>query len=110
MSRTSGVRPMVSALSANQRGAWDGACVMAISVLRSDSAAVAEVDPAVGGPGFGVQHAQVAPSAGAGVLAGADRRRARVAPDARVARVVQRVTDEAVLGDVRAHVVTAPVV
>ena len=41
---------------------------------------------------------------------GCDRRRARVAADARVARVVQRVNEQIVLGDVRANVVTAPVV
>ncbi len=52
----------------------------------------------------------MAPPAGAGVLAGLDRRRARVTADARVARVVQRMNQQAVLGDVRADVVTTPVV
>src|SRR6266508_5498856 len=92
--RTSGVRPMVSALSANQ-------------VI---SRRVGEVDAAVGGGGLAGQNSKMAPPAGAGVLAGLDRRRARVTADARVARVVQRMNQQAVLGDVRADVVTTPVV
>src|SRR4029077_2034074 len=87
--RTSGVRPMVSALSTNQREAANVGCVMASLPMRSDSAAVGEVDSAVRGARFGVQRSQVAPSTGAGILAGLNRRRARVTADARVTRVVQ---------------------
>src|SRR4051812_46803673 len=108
--RTSGVRPMVTALSTNQRGAVGAAWVMASLPVRSDAAAVGEVDAAVGGRRFCVQQSKVAPATGAGVLAGCDRRRARIAADARIALGVKRVYEQTVLGDVRGDVVAGPVV
>src|SRR5262245_18859011 len=91
--RTSGVRPMVSALSANQRAAVGLLSVMARS-SRSDAATVTEVDAAILGRRLGVQQAQVAPPAGARILPWLDRRGARIATDAGVTGRVQRVNQQ----------------